>query len=279
MRLRTPMRSDYKPELDTSPELAAEGHSYYQELIGILRWAVELGRMDILLEVSLMSTYFAAPREGHLEQVFHIFGYLKKVPRKRIAFDPDYPEINESRFKAYDWNDFYRDAEEAIPPNAPDPLGKPVSLHCFVDANLAGNVVTRRRKTGILIFMNRAPVVWYTKKQNTVESSTFGSEIVALKNSIELTKSLRYKLRMFGVPLLGPADIFCDNEAVVTNCSTPESTIKKKHHSIAYHHNREAVASGMVRIAKEDSKTNLGDLFTKLLSEERRNFLIDRFMY
>jgi hypothetical protein len=84
---------------------------------------------------------------------------------------------------------------------------------------------------------------------------------------------------MFGVPLLRPADIFCDNEAVMTNCSTPESTIKKKHHSIAYRHNREAVASGMARIAKEDSKSNLADLFTKLLSEERRNFLIDRFMY
>jgi hypothetical protein len=59
--------------------------------------------MDILLEVSLMSTYLAAPREGHLEQVFHIFGYMKKVPKKRIAFDPDYPEIDESRFKGHDW--------------------------------------------------------------------------------------------------------------------------------------------------------------------------------
>jgi hypothetical protein len=278
-RLRTPMSADYKPELDSTPELAAEGHSYYQELIGVLRWAVELGRLDILLEVSLMSSYLAAPREGHLEQVFHIFGYLKKVPKRRIAFDPDYPQIDESRFKKYDWSDFYRDAEEAIPPNAPEPFGKPVSLHCFVDANLAGNVVTRRSQTGILIFLNRAPVVWHSKKQNTVESSTFGSEIVALKNAIELIKSLRYKLRMFGVPLLGPADIFCDNEAVTTNCTIPESTIKKKHHSIAYHYNREAVASETVRIAKEDTQTNLADLFTKLLSEDRRNFLIDRFMY
>ena len=278
-RVRTPIRSGYKPELDETPELAAEGHSYYQELIGILRWAVELGRLDILLEVSLMSTYLAAPREGHLEQVFHIFGYLKKVPRRRIAFDPDYPIIDESRFRQYDWSDFYQDAEEAIPPDAPEPLGKPVSLHCFVDADLAGNVVTRRSQTGILIFLNRAPVVWHSKKQNTVESSTFGSEIVALKNAIELIKSLRYKLRMFGVPIIGPADIFCDNEAVTTNCTTPESTIKKKHHSIAYHYNREAVASKTVRIAKEDSDTNLADLFTKLLIEERRNFLIDRFMY
>jgi hypothetical protein len=265
--------------LDETPELAFEGHSHYQELIGILRWAVELGRLDILPEVSLMSTYLATPREGHLEQVFHIFGYLKKIPKRRISFDPDYPEIDESRFRRCDGTDFYRDAVETVPPGAPEPMGKPVSLHCFVDANLAGNVVTRRSQTGILIFMNRAPVVWHCKKQNTVESSTFGSEIVAMKNAIELLKSLRYKLRMFGVPLVGPADIFCDNEAVTINCSTPESTIKKKHHSIAYHHNREAVASGTVRIAKEDSETNLADLFSKLLTEERRNFLIDRFMY
>jgi hypothetical protein len=102
---------------------------------------------------------------------------------------------------------------------------------------------------------------------------------VALKNAIELIKSLINKLRMFGLPQLALADIFCDNEAVVINRSTPESTTKKKHHSIAYHHNREAVASGIVRIAKEDSDPNLAVLITKLLSEERRNFLIDRFLY
>jgi hypothetical protein len=161
----------------------------------------------------------------------------------------------------YDWADFYRDTEEAIPLDEPEPFGKPVSLHCFVDANLAGNVVTRRSQTGILIFLNRAPMVWHCKKQNNVESSTFGSEIVTMKNAIELLKSLRYKLRMSGVPLVGPADILCGNEAVTINCSTPESTIKKKHHSISYHHNREAVASGTVRITKEDSETNLVDVF------------------
>jgi hypothetical protein len=186
------MKADYKPELDVSPELGIEGHRYYQELTGILWWAVELGRLDILLEVSLLSTYLAAPHEGHLEQVFHIFGYLKKNPKRKIAFDPDYPVIAESCFKSYDWYEFYRDSKEAIPPNAPEPLGsKPVSIHCFVDANLAGNVVTCRSQTGILIFINRAPVVWHSKKQNTVESSTFGSETVALKNEIELIKSLR----------------------------------------------------------------------------------------
>jgi hypothetical protein len=72
-----------------------------------------------------------------------------------------------------------------------------------VDANLAGKSSHDGVNRGILIPVNRVPVVWHCKRQNTVESSTFGSEIVALKNAIELVKSLRYKIRMFGVPLLG----------------------------------------------------------------------------
>lgn len=278
-RCVTPVKSGYRPELDATAELAIEGHRYYQEMIGVLRWAVEIGRLDILLEVSLLSQYLAAPREGHLEQVFHVFGYLKQNPKRKLAFDPDYPDIDESRFTKYDWYDFYRECKESIPPNMPPPRGKPVSIHCFVDANLAGNTVTRRSQTGILIFCNRAPVLFHSKKQLTVESSTFGSELVAMKNAIEMIEALRYKLRMFGVPLVGPADIFCDNEAVTKNCSIPESQLKKKHHSIAYHRNRMSVANGTCRIAKEDTDTNLSDLFTKLLPEERRNFLIDGFMY
>ena len=148
-----------------------------------------------------------------------------------------------------------------------------------MDAGHAGNVVDRKSQTGILIFVNRAPIIWHSKKQNTVETSTFGSELVSMKNAIELIEGLRYKLRMFGIPIEGPTNIFCDNEAVTKNCSIPESTLKKKHHSIAYHRNREAVASGTVRIAKEDTETNLSDVFTKIMPAWKRNALFDRFLY
>ena len=120
----TPFSSGYRPEVDVSPELGAEGHRYYQELIGMLRWAVEIGRLDILLEVSMLSHHLALPREGHLEQALHIFGYLKNHPKRKIAFDPDHPVVDERRFKEYDWYDFYRDAKEAIPPNKPPPRGR-----------------------------------------------------------------------------------------------------------------------------------------------------------
>jgi Reverse transcriptase (RNA-dependent DNA polymerase) len=275
----TPLATDYRPELETSAELKADGVQYYQELVGVLRWAVELGRVDILLETSLMSTYLALPRSGHLDQVYRMFGYLKMYPKRKLAFDGMHPRISERMFKKYEWQDFYRDATEAIPTNMPVPRGNSMSTHCFVDASHGSDRATRRSQTGILIFCNKAPIIWHSKRQNTVEASTFGSEFQAMKNAVELVEALRYKLRMFGVPIDGPTNVFCDNEAVYKNTSLPESTLKKKHHSIAYHRCREAVAAGSVRVAKEGTKTNLSDLFTKVLPQARREELLDKFTY
>ena len=275
----TPLPADYRPELDTSAELKGDGVQYYQELIGILRWAVEIGRVDILLETSLLSTFLASPRTGHLQQAYRMFGYLKLHPKRRLAFDPQHPAISERMFMRHDWHDFYRGAEEAIPGDMPPPRGNTMSTHCFVDASHGSDRATRRSQTGIIIFCNKAPIMWFSKRQNTVEASTFGSEFQAMKNAVELIESLRYKLRMFGVPIEGATNMFCDNEAVCKNTTLPESTLKKKHHSIAYHRCREAVAAKTVRVAKEGTQTNLADLFTKLLPQPRREELLDKFTY
>jgi hypothetical protein len=187
----------------------------------------------------------------------------------------DTPEENAHRMKEY-----YPDSQEAIPPNAPPPLGKPLQVNCFVDADHAGNQITRRSHTGILIFLNMAPTSWYSKRQNTVESSTYSSEFIALKTASEQIIALRYKLRMFGIPLDGPARVFCDNEAVYKNTSDPTSTLKKRHQSIAYHLTREQVASGCMLVYKEDGETNLADILTKsTLPVERRVFLKGCIMY
>ena len=107
----------------------------------------------------------------------------------------------------------------------------------------------------------------------------FGSEFTAMKTSVELIAALGYKLSMFGVPIELSNDIFCDNEAVYNNASTPESHLSKKHHSISYHMSREAVASGACRMAKEDTENNLSHLFTKVLPRPRRELLLDSFTY
>jgi hypothetical protein len=178
-----------------------------------------------------------------------------------------------------DWKDFYGEVEEELPPNMPEPRGNSVVISAFVDANHAGNVVTRRSHSGIFIFVQNAPIIWFSKRQNTVESATFGSEFVALRICKELIVALRYKLRMFGVPIDGPANVFCDNQGVVKNASLPESTLLKKHNAINYHAVREAAAAGILRVGKEDGETNLADLLTKVITGERRWNLCWHFMW
>jgi hypothetical protein len=98
----TPFSCNYAPWLEETPELKAGGVQRFQELIGQLWWAVDIGRVDILLETSLLSRYLAMPRVGHLEQAFRIIGYLKTHPKRKIGFDPSHPEINENRFQKCD---------------------------------------------------------------------------------------------------------------------------------------------------------------------------------
>jgi hypothetical protein len=81
-------------ELDDSPELDPEKANFYQSQIGILRWCVEIGRIDCIAEVSILSSYSAMPREGHLDTVMHIWGYIKHRHNSRMIFDPSYPEID-----------------------------------------------------------------------------------------------------------------------------------------------------------------------------------------
>jgi hypothetical protein len=84
-------------------------------------------------------------------------------------------------------------------------------------------MVTRKSVTGILIFVNGSPIMWLSKRQATLETSTFGSEFVALRVAVEMLEALHYKLRMFDVPLDGPANDFCDNQSVVLNSTLPSS--------------------------------------------------------
>ena len=91
--------------------------------------------------------------------------------------------------------------------------------------------------------------------------------------------ALRYKLRMFGVPLKGSTDMFCDNESVFKNKYTPESLLRKKHHISIYHKSKEAVAALICHIAKEDTETKLEYLFKKILARTRREWLLNLFTY
>jgi hypothetical protein len=208
-----------------------------------------------------------------------MFSYLNKHDKSRIIFDHADPIYDPNTFIIQDWTEFYGDIEEELPPKMPEPLGQPMNITAFVDANHAGNVVTRRSHTGVIIYLQNTPIIWHSRRQNTIETSTFGSEFVALRCARDLIVALRYKLRMFGVPIEGPAKVLCDNQGVVKNASIPESVLSKKHNAINYHAVREAVAAGIIQVGKEDGTTNIADLFTKPLTEQCRITLLRSILY
>ena len=105
----------------------------------------------------------------------------------------------------------------------------------------------------------------FRKRKNNVESSTSGSELVALRIARDLIFGLWIKLKSIGAPLKGPMDVYFNNQGVVNNRNVPKSTLNKNHNSINYHIVCKAAEAGILGIGKEDTDINLADLLTELM--------------
>ena len=154
----------YRLELDTSILCNNSQITHFQNLFGILRWIIELGRIDIAYEVSCLSRYLASPRTGHLIQDLHIFKFLDIHHENTIALDPTKilvpnPTDNSICSRIQSMRMVYGNVTEEIPHDAPKPLGRSIQINCFVDASHANDMMTRRSQTGILIFCNMALVI------------------------------------------------------------------------------------------------------------------------
>jgi hypothetical protein len=189
-----------------------------------------------------------------------VFAYLGLHHNARVVFDPTYPTVDMGTFIKTDWKSMYGDVKEIIPSGAPFSRVNEVDLRLFVDSDHAREQFTRRSRTGFVIYLNMAPIVWFSKRQPTVESSVFGAEFVAMKNGIETCRGLRYKLRMMFVALSGPIFVYGDNMSVVHNTQRPESVLKKKSNSICYHAVCESSAMGESIIGHVTSVDNPADI-------------------
>ena len=263
-KVTSPLEPNDHPELDTSSDLTPDDIEKYYTMIGELQWLVTLGRIDIFSAVTTMGRFRVEPHEGHLRRLQRIYGYVIKTKDHRIRYrtgTPDY--LSKLTTETYDWSySVYGNVTESVPVDIPPPLGKAVYTITFVDANLYHCQTTGRALTGILHFLNGTPTDWFSKRQATVETATYGSEFVAARIATEQVIDLRTSLRYLGVPIL-ESHMFGDNASVITSSTVPHSVLNKRHNALSYHRVREAIAAKILRFHHCRGENNPADLLSK----------------
>ena len=262
--MRTPLDKTDHPELDDTELLSGESIQHYLTMIGQLQWLVTLDRFDIHAQVTTMSRFRSAPRKGHLERLQRVYGYVLKTKQYSTRYrteEPDYTYLPDMK---HDWSyTVYGNIQEIIPHDCPKPLGKSVTTTTTLDANLLHCMATGASLTACLHLCNQTPTDWYSKKQATVETETYGSEFVAAKTATEQIMDIRYTLRYLGVPIRSKSYMFGDTRSVVTSATLPHSTLSKRHNILAFHRVREAIADKIIDFHWIKSEYNLGDMLSK----------------
>jgi hypothetical protein len=133
----------------------------------------------------------------------------------------------------------------------------------LMDANLYHNVLTGRSVTGILHLINGTPIDWYSKKQATVETATYGSEFVATRTCVEQIIDLRHTLRYLGVPVIQMSQMFGDNKTVVDSATKIHAKLHKRHTALSFHRVREAIAAGFIGFHHIPGSRNPADVLSK----------------
>ena len=123
--------------------------------------------------------------------------------------------------------DSYIDTINELPQNAHKPRGRAIWINYAVESDHTGYKFTRRSQNGIILYFNSAPIIFYSRWKNTVDIPTVGSEFASLIIASELIMLMRYKLRIFGIPIDRYADVFCDNESVYRKYTFDESKLDK----------------------------------------------------
>ena len=138
-----------------------------------------------MLEVSLLLSHLALPHQGHLQQLYHIFGCLKRHHNSELVFDPSAPVVEENDFELCNWwttSEFgHLQQVEELPPNMPNPCGFRFKMCAKVGSDHTSDSTTQQSCTSFLVFLNSVLVYWMSKKQTSMESSSFGSEFVVMK--------------------------------------------------------------------------------------------------
>ena len=260
----SPLDNDDHPEMDLSELLPPDKIKVYQSLIGQCQWLIQLGRFDIAVHVMTLSSFRPAPRQGHLDRVMRIYGYLSKFQNATVRIRTGMPDLSGVSLREFDWdNSPYRGAVEELPKDLPKALGKHIRITTFADANLMHCKITDKAVTAVLHFVNQTPIDWFCKKQSTVETATYGAEGNAARTAIEQMRANKLTFMYLGVPVIEPSILFGDNQSAVDSSTIPHSKLNKRHLMLSYHFVREAMATKAYAYAFISGKHNPSDILSK----------------
>eukprot|EP00957_Ditylum_brightwellii_P140036 10670229-Ditylum_brightwellii.AAC.1 len=193
------------PEMGHSPTLSNVDHQKYQMLIGCI---------DIAFSAAFLVHFVACPHQGHTDRALYVFGYLKKRPNQRIRIDShDLIVVKNGAEGLLDIDmvgklkDKYPDVHESVDEKVPEPLFDELAITAYVNSNHAHDKLTRHFITGLIIFVGRTLIVFISKWQGVVETSTYWAEFMAMQTAVEEVMELRYMFWCLGVKVTKPTHI------------------------------------------------------------------------
>ena len=133
----------------------------------------------------------------------------------------------------------------------------------FLDTNQFHDIVIGKLVTAVLHFVSITPTVWFSKRQGTVDTATYGSEYGATKTATEQIMDLRNTLRYLGAPIMTKAYMFGGNKSVFTSSTIPQSILNKRHNMLSYHRVRETIAAKILEFCWCSSDRNRSDILSK----------------
>eukprot|EP00984_Skeletonema_dohrnii_P026367 scaffold15707_cov94-Skeletonema_dohrnii-CCMP3373.AAC.1 len=230
-KVTSPLEANDNPELDTSEFLEEQDIKIYQSMIGSAQWLIALGRFDIGVHVMTLSSFRAQPRQGHLDRIKRIYGYVCKMKHAAIRYRTEMPDVTDFTFVERDWSDMR----------------------------------SRMHKKNIpqTFQMRGTPIDWFTKKQGTVETATFGSENNAARAAVEQITGNKQTLMHLGVPIQDTPILLGDNESVVNSDTQPKGKLQKRHLMLSYNFVREHIAAGKLRFSHIRGAINASDTLSK----------------
>ncbi|CAN0125336.1 unnamed protein product [Heterosigma akashiwo] len=230
--VRTPM--DHTADLATTPGFKSSlpDSNRYRSMVGSLAWVANWTRPELAFTVHKLQRYQSNPEPKHFEAAQRVFRYLKGTQSEQLR------------------------------------LGGNLVLRAYTDADFCQDRIKGKSVTGYVIMLWDSPIVWASKLQTAVSTSTVEAEYLSLRSGLKDIMWLRHLLVDLGCPQAEPTPVVEDNSACIEWARDMVVSRKNRHFHVSYHLAKEQVNLGTIQMHYAKTSDQLADIFTKALNAE-----------